>query len=354
VSPALGDGKRLAVYVTAALPVALAGTTLMSEGKNALPATSAAFIAFTLSFAATVFVLPLWYLCRALPVSNTSGSRLLLTHAAGAVLTGLAATYLGAVLSRVAASMRPGLGIEGLYIAQAGGVMVGGVLVYVLAVSFHYVLLGVDATKRAEEHSMELSILAREAELRALRAQVQPHFLFNSLNSISALVSSDPLRAREMCVLLAEFFRATLALGEKPEVTLEQELGVARTYLAIEGLRLGTRLSVEEVVDDGARACLLPPLLLQPLVENAVRHGVATRADGGVLRIEASTVGTRLRIRIENPFDPDAPPRPGAGVGLANVRRRLLAAYGEKARVEAERGQEDFFVEIHMPAQGTP
>src|SRR5262249_1812731 len=160
---------------------------------------------------------------------------------------------LGAVLARRAATARPGAGIEASYQAQWAGVLAAGALVYLLAVSFHYVPLGVDATRRAEQQTTELQGLARGAELRGLRAQVHPHFLFNSLNSISALVSTDPLRAREMCVLLAEFFRKTLALGERSGVTLEEELGVARTYLAIEGLRLGTRLSVEEGVDERAR-----------------------------------------------------------------------------------------------------
>jgi LytS/YehU family sensor histidine kinase len=298
-----------------------------------------------------LLLLPVWYLCRALPAYETSTYRLLLTHSAGALVTAVAAAYLGGALAHLVGSTRTGAGIEAGYQARSLGVMVAGALVYVLAVSFHYVLLGVDATRRAEQHSMELSILAREAELRALRAQVHPHFLFNSLNSISALVSMDPLRAREMCVLLAEFFRKTLALGEKSGVTLEDELAVARTYLAIEGLRLGARLSVEESVDDAARACLLPPLLLQPLVENAIRHGISTRPEGGMLRIEARTDGQRMRISVENPFDPDAPPRPGMGVGLANVRRRLLAGYGDRARVEAERGDGLFRVAISMPAE---
>jgi two-component system sensor histidine kinase AlgZ len=351
VHPVLADGRRLVVYMTASVPVALAGTALLAQGRNAMPPASAALIAFPLSVAATLLLLPLWYLCRALPVDETSASRLLFTHAGGALLTGLAATYLGGALARLVGSTRPGAGIEASYQAQSTGVLAGGVLVYVLAVSFHYVLLGVDATRRAEQHSMELSILAREAELRALRAQVHPHFLFNSLNSISALVSTDPLRAREMCVLLAEFFRKTLALGEKSGVTLEEELTVARTYLAIEGLRLGTRLSVDERVDEAARACRLPPLLLQPLVENAIRHGISTCPDGGVLRIEAHTDGQRMRISVENPFDPDAPPRPGVGVGLVNVRRRLLAGYGDRAGVEAQRGEATFWVAISMPAE---
>jgi LytS/YehU family sensor histidine kinase len=261
------------------------------------------------------------------------------------------AAYLGGALARFVDATRPPGGVETAYQARSAGVLAAGALVYLLAVSFHYVLLGVDATRRAEQHSMELSILARESELRALRAQVHPHFLFNSLNSISALVTMDPMRAREMCILLAEFFRKTLALGEKTDVTLEEELAVARAYLAIEAMRLGTRLSVEEGVDDAARTCRLPPLLLQPLVENAIRHGIATRPDGGVLRIEARTDGQRMRISVENPFDPDAPPRPGVGVGLANVRRRLLAGYGDRARVEAERGEESFRVAISMPAE---
>lgn len=337
--------------MAASLPVALAGTALLAQGRNAMPPALAALIAFPLSMAATLLLVPVWYLCRALPVNETSVSGLLLPHAAGALLTGLAAIYLGGALARRAGSLRPSAGIETSFAAQETGVMVAGALVYLLAVSFHYVLLGVDATRRAEQRSMELSILAREAELRALRAQVHPHFLFNSLNSISALVSADPVRAREMCVLLAEFFRKTLTLGEKSAVTLEEELTVARTYLAIEALRLGTRLCVEEEIDEAARGCRVPPLLLQPLVENAIRHGIATCPEGGVLRIEARTDGQRLRISVENPFDPDAPARPGAGVGLTNVRRRLLAGYGDRSRLDAERGADRFRVAIAMPAE---
>ena len=194
-------------------------------------------------------------------------------------------------------------------------------------------------------------MLAREAELKALKAQIHPHFLFNSLNSISALTTSNPASAREMCILLAEFFRTSLALGEKASVSLEEEMTVARTYLAIERLRFGSRLSVEESVDEAGRQCRLPPLLLQPLVENAIRHGIATRAEGGVLRLEARTDGMRLRLLVENPFDPEAPVRPGVGLGLENVRRRLLARYGEDALMDAERSRDRFRVTLFVPAE---
>lgn len=337
----------------ASLPWAVAVTILLAQGPSALTLTNSALIAVPLWLGAVGLLLPVWYICRAFPVSETTVSRLVVTHGASAVVASAALAYLGTTLARLVASYRGDARVPDLYAAHAPTVIAGGALLYLLSVSFNYVLLAVDATRRAEQQSLELSVLAREAELRALRAQVHPHFLFNSLNSISSLVTTDPVRAREMCILLAEFFRKTLALGEKPTVSLEEELVVARTYLAIEGLRLGTRLTIEEAVDEAARACRVPPLLLQPLVENAIRHGIATRPEGGVLRIEVKTDGQRMRISVENPFDPDAPARPGVGVGLANVRRRLLAGYGDRALVDAQRFEDRFRVAVSMPVEVT-
>jgi two-component system sensor histidine kinase AlgZ len=351
VHPILTDGRRLATDMAASLPLAVVAAALLVQGPSALPPTAAGLIAVPLAAAAAGLVLPVWYLCRALPVNATPIVRLAVTHAGGAVATGLALVYGGTLLARGVASYRADPRIPELYAAHIPSVMAGGLLVYLLAVSFNSVLLAVDAARRAEQQSIELTMLAREAELKALRAQVHPHFLFNSLNSISSLVTTDPKRAREMCILLAEFFRKTLALGEKSSVSLEEELAVARTYLAIEGLRLGPRLNIEELVDEAARLCRLPPLLLQPIVENAIRHGIATCAEGGTLRIEARTDGQRLRISVENPFDPDAPPRPGVGLGLPNVRRRLLTGYGERAAVEAQRTADHFRVALFMPAE---
>jgi hypothetical protein len=351
VHPILTDGRRLALYMGASLPLAVVAAALFVRGPAPLPPTAAALIALPLAVAALALVLPVWYVCRAFPVNATPVTRLLVTHAGGAVVTGLALVYGGGVLARAVASYRSDPRLPDLYAVHVPIVMAGGLLVYLLAVSFNSVLLAVDAARRAEQQSIELTMLAREAELKALRAQVHPHFLFNSLNSISSLVTADPKRAREMCILLAEFFRKTLALGEKSSVALEEELGVARTYLAIEALRLGPRLNVEELVDEAARLCRLPPLLLQPIVENAIRHGIATCAEGGTLRIEARTDGQRLRISVENPFDPDAPPRPGVGLGLPNVRRRLLTGYGERAAVEAQRTADRYRVALFMPAE---
>jgi len=179
--------------------------------------------------------------------------------------------------------------------------------------------------------------LPRSPELEALKAQIHPHFLFNSLNSISALVGSDPAKAREMCIGLADFLRQSLSVGERAAIPLSEEIALATSYLDVERARFGRRLSVETDVTPEGGACVVPPLLLQPLVENAVVHGIATLEAGGTVRMQAERTGRRLRIVIENPYDPEAPPKRRGGLGLKIVRDRLSALYGGEALFAARR-----------------
>jgi sensor histidine kinase YesM len=351
VHPVLADGRRLAAYTAGAIPLAAALTALLTRGPQGFPFGAAAGLSLLLALVALALLLPVFYVCRTLPVRDTALPRLLATHGIGAIFVGFVWVYVGRGLMRFIASDYPEADLPSRYETSAPVLLAVGALLYLLSALFHYMLLAVEAARHAEQTSRELSMLAREAELKALKAQIHPHFLFNSLNSISALTTADPARAREMCILLAEFFRKSLALGEKPSVSLAEEIAVARTYLAIEGLRFGSRLTVEEVVDEASLACRLPPLLLQPLVENAIRHGIATRAEGGVLRLEARTDGKALRLLVENPFDPEAPVRPGVGLGLTNVRGRLLGRYGETALLDAERSRDRFRVTLLLPAQ---
>ncbi|MGC1912573.1 MAG: histidine kinase, partial [Candidatus Acidiferrales bacterium] len=221
---------------------------------------------------------------------------------------------------------------------------------YLLAVASHYVILAIEDSNRAEIRVQETSILARDAELKALKAQVNPHFLFNSLNSISALTSVDPAKAREMCILLAEFLRMTLGLGEKASVPLSEELTMLHRYLAIEKVRFGSRLQIEEDLQPESKSAHLPPLLLQPLVENAVMHGIANLPDGGKVRLSSRSQNGRVSIAIENTFDPESTPLRKHGLGLKNVRDRLEARYGKESnmRVGAENGI--FRVDLSFPA----
>jgi sensor histidine kinase YesM len=351
VHPILSDRRWLAAYVAASVPLAAATVAILTRGARAFPIGAAILVSVPFALVALVLLLPVWYVCRTLPVREAPLSRLVATHGVCAASLSLAWTYVGAALVRLVASFYPELGLEALYRLHVADLVAAGAMLYLLSASFHYMLLAVEATRRAEQRSLEMAVLAREAELKALKAQVHPHFLFNSLNSISALTASDPARAREMCVLLSEFFRSSLAMGDRPSVVLDDELSVARNYLAIEGMRLGSRLRVEESIDEAARTCRLPPLLLQPLVENAIRHGIATCAEGGVLRLEARADETTLRLLIENPFDPESPTRPGVGLGLSSVRQRLAACHGERAALQAERLPGRFRVTAELPAQ---
>jgi signal transduction histidine kinase len=195
-----------------------------------------------------------------------------------------------------------------------------------VAYAIHYYRESMRQARAIEGMRVELA----QAELRALRAQLQPHFLFNTLNSIASLIPSNPVAAEEMTTRLADIFRYALRASERELAPLCEELDFLRAYLDIERARFGDRLTVEERIEPGLAALSVPTLLLQPLVENAVRHGIAARPGGGRLVIVARRAGDALELAVEDDgpgFDPAAPGDPsGNGFGLHSVRERLRAA----------------------------
>jgi LytS/YehU family sensor histidine kinase len=233
-----------------------------------------------------------------------------------------------------------------------------GMALYLLSAAGHYLMAAFAASRRAETEALKYQVLSREAELRALRAQLHPHFLFNSLNSISALVGARPAEARRVCLLLADLLRQSLQAGQDDFSTLGQELSLVRKYLAVEKVRFGDRLRVEEQIEDEAETCRVPSLLLQPLAENAVTHGIASLLEGGTVRLRAGFRDGELLVAIENPRDESSPSRPGTGLGLDSVRRRIDAVYGREASVTIAREPSTFRVELRLPrsppAGGTP
>jgi signal transduction histidine kinase len=294
------------------------------------------------------------YPCLSAPLGPGRGDRVLGTQVAAAVLsTGLWGLF-GGLFARALDTVPRYAGTALRFQGAAPTLMVVGMLVYLLAAAVHYLLIALESARAAEVRGVEARVLAREAELRALRAQVDPHFLFNSLNSIASLTGDDPQAARHMCLLLAAFLRRSLVLGSRERVTLEEELQLLDEYLAIEKVRFGRRLAVEHDIARSALPALIPPLLLQPLVENAVRHGIAQRLEGGTLAIEARLDGGTLRLRIENPRDAESPGRRGAGLGLDNVRGRLRSLFGDAARLEVTPGGESFRVDLSLPFEPAP
>ena len=179
-----------------------------------------------------------------------------------------------------------------------------------------------------EKRKADAERLAKDAELYKLRQQLQPHFLFNSLNSISALAGSQPEQARKMIHQLSEFLRGTLRKEEHQWVTMSDELQHLGLYLDIEKVRFGHRLSTEITCDESAGALRLPPMLLQPIVENAIKFGLYDTTDSITVLIQAKKFADQLVIEVQNPFDPEtSSPQQGTGFGLSSVKRRLYLLF---------------------------
>src|SRR5580704_2196473 len=179
-----------------------------------------------------------------------------------------------------------------------------------------------------------LSESLQTAELRLLKSQLNPHFLFNALNGVRALIADEPTRAQDAVTQLARTLRYTLDSGREEYVTLARELEMVDDYLALESLRLTERLRVVREIDPKATTTRIPVMLLQALVENAIKHGIAPLREGGALRIAARLVDTELEIEVENPRPIEANARQSAsGVGLENTARRLELLFGARASI---------------------
>jgi two-component system sensor histidine kinase AlgZ len=185
------------------------------------------------------------------------------------------------------------------------------------------------------------------ARLAELQSRIRPHFLFNTLNTALALVRLDPARAEGVLEDLAELFRVAIS-DSSESVSLAEEVALAQRYLAIEQIRFGERLRVSWELDPDAGAARVPPLLLQPLVENAVRHGIEPAAAGGTIRVRTRIKGGRVQLSIVNTV-PDSPSRPGNGIALRNVRERLRLMHDVAAQFDAHREDTFYRVQIGIP-----
>ena len=273
------------------------------------------------------------YLLWTLPLAHAQ--RWLRRHTPwlSAVLALLALTYLMSLANNAAAQW---LAVRWHLVPQYDwrrlfGGLDGCWLALIAFCAIHAVVDHALALRAERERVGEALALAREAELRALRYQLHPHFLFNTLNAVSTLVAEQRnADANRMLARLADLLRAMLERGEVHEVPLAEELALTGHYLDIEKIRLGERLALELRVGPDLLQAAVPALLLQPLVENAIRHGIAPRAGGGRLQLHVERAGGQRQLRLHNDgvAQVDAPAEPHPAIGLRNVRERLARLYG--------------------------
>ncbi len=349
--PILSQLRRVALYLLAWIPIGAILLYLMAS-QGGMEWTRALALVIPLCVIYAFVCLSAWYSCRYTPLERASFSRMVLTHLIAAIVLSSVWVLMARGVAMALATMDAFHGLDHEMARDYPLLLGSGILLYLLAVALHYVLLSEETSREAEKQVMQARVLARDSELKALKAQVNPHFIFNSLNSISALTTADAAKAREMCVLLGDFLRKTLGLGEKAEIPLGEELALIRSFLSVEKIRFGPRISFEENTQPQALDCMVPPLLLQPLVENAISHGISNLTEGGWIRLDIHyrEKAEDLWIRIENNFDPDSPRRRGAGMGLKNVRQRLAASYGTRASVDVRAEADHFTVTMELPA----
>ena len=345
--PILASRSRLAIFIVAWLPlVTLPVLALLRLGGSSW--TGSVLFSIPLAGFHCFIALASWYSCKATPLKASSIARVAVTHLVGAIATtgvwSMAAVGQAAVQSRFALTQDAAASFARI----SRPFFAFGVVLYLLAVGVHYLITTFERSREVEGRALELRVLARESELRALRAQIDPHFLFNSLNSISSLCGSDPGGARAMSILLADFLRRSLRIGSLESISVEEEIEQARTFLEIERIRFGDRLKFEISVSPEAREMRVPGLLLQPLIENSVKHGVEPLIEGGVVSVCVSVSSGRLRFEISNHVDADRPAS-GTQIGLRNVRRRLAATYDSDAMLDARMIEDRFVVTLDVP-----
>ena len=345
--PILSRVGRLAAYLAVWLVAGvLLAAVFTSQGLGWFDALA---LLLPLCLVYAFVCLSAWYVCRATPLRTSSAGRVLASSALAALVGGAVWLALARVWIAALGELPLFASVAPTYLDETPFLFAAGVLLFVVALAMHHVFVAFEAVADAERRQLELEVLTRDAELRALRAQIDPHFLYNSLNSISAMTTTDPEGARRMCVLLGDFLRETLRLGGHPRIPLSEEIALADRYLGIEQVRFGSRLRVERHVDEAAGACRVPALVLQPLVENAVTHGIARLLDGGVIRLDATRVNGRLAVALENPRDPDERAASRRSLGLDNVRARLATMFGSDASVRTTVEPSRFRIELDLP-----
>jgi two-component system, LytTR family, sensor kinase len=245
------------------------------------------------------------------------------------------------------------------YVPELGGYLrvglITGMLPFFVVAAIAHAATAISRAHDREVEAERMRTQLAESRLAALTAQLQPHFLFNTLQGISTLIARDPAAADAMLTNLSDLLREVLRRGEQREIEFHEELAVLRPYLDISRQRFGDRLSVGVTFDDAARRALVPFFILQPLVENALRHGIEARAGAGSIAVDARRDDGRLLLTVTDNGAGEASGENGSGVGLANTRARLRELYGDAQSLDASRAESGGFrVRIAIPYRERP
>ncbi len=227
--------------------------------------------------------------------------------------------------------------------------LIAGILFYLTTLLIYHLIIYGRALQEKRLNETRLNLLVKESELNVLRSQMNPHFLFNSLNSISSLTISDPEKAREMIIKLSDFLRYALKYEQKEKTSFEDELRNIELYLDIEKIRFGDKLVFEKKIGVKCLEAKVPNMILQPLVENAIKHGVYESTETVTINLTCSEIKDGFMISLKNNYDPDQKSPTGSGLGLKNVSNRLFLIYNKAELLKVNKGTNTFEVILHIP-----
>jgi signal transduction histidine kinase len=341
--------NRISALIYWLFPISLAITqAVFNSFYQILPVFVALFDGLTFGLVLGSLGIAVWYVVRYNDPEQSSGIQIFTSHLVAAIV--FTATWI--IISRMIVNLLFNNPQYDFYLNdQLPGRIFGGPIIYTLLVCFYYI----DAYRQhnREKHLKESQMqnLIRKAQLNALKSQINPHFLFNSLNSIASLTLTNPEKAHSMIIALSDFMRYSLRKQQDEMVALEVELNNIGLYLQIEKIRFGNNLSYRFDVEPACNRHLIPNLILQPIFENAIKYGIYESSEPVEIILEARKQTGRMEIIVINDFDPMAGPQQGEGVGLTNTRDRLSLLYGSTTLLHIEQNKKQFKVKIIIPDQ---
>ncbi len=288
------------------------------------------------------------YVCRRVPLGSSSFLRVLVFQWLSAGLTtglwlGLGYLWAGE-LSHTGLEQTRELFINTLTVHW----IIGG-SIYLLWVLIHYLYIKAAGSEGINSDHLRQELLVRDIELKAVKAAVHPHFMYNSLNMLANLSLSAPEKIHGICVQMSDFLRYSVNYSKRERVTVADELSHVENYLSVERERFGDHMQVKFCVDESIRDCNIMPLILFPLVENAVKHGIDSQLEQGYIHINLQSDGNKIQISIVNSYDPQGRKDKNTGLGLEALGKRLNAYYGDAATLLTEKDDKAFEVKISLP-----
>ncbi len=346
LNPIITQRKNFLVYLVSWLLIMLLHFVIMYFFFS-FSLTIAAADAFVFTVLLFLLGIGVWYIVKYLTISDQSYHLILADHLVTGgviVLMWLFGGYY--LLKTIFADNVAYCDFLGLSLPWR---FVYGILLYALIVMIYYLINYYKNYQEKLLKESELKQVVQESELNLLKAQINPHFLFNSLNSINSLIFSDPEKAQEMVVGLSDFLRYTVRRDENEHISLKDELENIRKYLAIEKIRFGSRLVIEEAVEDACLERKIPNLILQPIYENAIKHGVNESTDTVTITTDCSFENDELIIMISNNYSMGNLYKKGKGIGIDNIRKRLMLHYKRTDLLEIEKSSYHFRVILKIP-----